>query len=63
MRAHLTVALDADAMPKDQKHLRDLSQHQIVEYAGEGADWEAAKAQALKQAPDGALQLHWRRDD
>lgn len=62
MRAHLTVALDADAMPKDQKHLRDIAQHQIVEYMGEGADGETAKTAALKQVPDGALKLHWRRD-
>ncbi|QIK63819.1 hypothetical protein G7068_11935 [Leucobacter viscericola] len=54
-RAH--IALDANSVPPEDRHARDLSDYEMVEVTGEGATWEAAKDAC--EIPENALIISW----
>ncbi|QIK64133.1 hypothetical protein G7068_13700 [Leucobacter viscericola] len=54
-RAHL--ALEANAVPPEDRHTRDLSTFEMVEVTGEGETWEAAKSACV--IPENALIISW----
>ena len=58
MHARAHVALGAGSIPVVERHLLDLTKHELVDVVGEDRpDWEAAKAAC--PIPDGALLLSW----
>lgn len=54
------IALNA-VVPAGEQHLRDLSLYEMVTVTGVGETWDAAKAACV--ISDGAVILHWMRED
>ena len=62
MHARAQVALGAGSIPVGERHLLDLTKHELVDVVGEDRpDWEAAKAAC--PIPDDAVLLVWFREE
>ncbi|MFD5600812.1 hypothetical protein ACFWHR_12250 [Leucobacter sp. NPDC058333] len=61
MRARALIALEAGAIPTQERHARDLNNFTVTEVVGdEHHEWAAAKASAV--IPANALILAWYRE-
>lgn len=60
MRVRLRVALEGNAMPVDQKPLRDLDDYELVDIISDDfPDYERARGDVDAKTPAGALKLYY----